>query len=97
VTFGAIGAAIAIVGGSVMTGALFAAISYLPALTTVTALASGAFSLLGSAATFAWAAITGPIGLAVAGIALAGFGVYEAIKRWDSISKFFTNLAHFIY
>jgi hypothetical protein len=95
----AAGAAILVVGGGMLvaTGAIFAAISFLPALATVTAIAGSAFTLLGSAATFAWAAITGPIGLAVAGIALAGFGVYEAIKHWDSISKFFRNLAHEIY
>ena len=95
----AIAAGILVVGGGllVMTGAIFAAISFLPAMATLTAAAAGAFSFLGSAAAFAWTAITGPIGLAVAGIALIGFGVYEAIKHWDAISTFFSNLGHIIY
>ncbi len=99
VTFGAIGAAIAIVGGGllVMTGAIFASISYLPAMTAVTAGLGGAFSFLGGAATFAWTAITGPVGLVVAAIAAVAIATYELYEHWAAVKAFLMSGASWAY
>ena len=81
------------VGGGLLvaTGALFAAFSFLPAMATVTAAVGGAFSFLGSAATFAWTAVTGPIGLAIIGIAAVAAAAYEVYEHWAAVKAFLVS------
>ncbi|MGC1401097.1 phage tail tape measure protein [Candidatus Binatus sp.] len=89
----AVGSAILVVGGGLLvaTGALFAAFSFLPAMATVTAAVGGAFSFLGSAATFAWTAVTGPIGLAIIGIAAVAAAAYEVYEHWAAVKAFLVS------
>lgn len=47
--------------------------------------AAGAMTVLSTAAAAAWTIITGPIGLAVAGIALLTAGIYLGVKYWKDI------------
>lgn len=64
-------------------------------ITTLIGLIGGgvaAFGFLGPAATIAWAAVSGPILPIIAAIALVAFGVYEIIKHWSGIKKFFSGL-----
>ena len=89
-TFTAIGAAVAVVvgGALLMTGAFFAAISYLPALAAVTGVVSAAMGGLATAAGVAWAAITGPIGLVVGAIARWSVSAFtKSVKHWSSLYK----------
>ncbi|MDX9731856.1 MAG: hypothetical protein RBT63_08810, partial [Bdellovibrionales bacterium] len=65
--------------GAVTTGVAIAAVG------TKALLASTALAGLTTAATAAWTAITGPVGLAVAGIGALGAALYAAYKHWDLI------------
>lgn len=47
--------------------------------------ATGATALLSAAASAAWTAITGPIGLAVVGIGALSAAIYAGVKYWDDI------------
>lgn len=49
------------------------------------ALASGAFGAVSTAATAAWLAITGPVGLVIAGIALVGAAIFILVKKWNAL------------
>ena len=95
----AVGSAILVIGGGLLvaTGAMFAAFSFLPAMTAVTAALGGAFSLLGGAATFAWTAITGPVGLVVAAIAAVAIATYELYEHWAAVKAFLMSGASWAY
>lgn len=69
----AIGTAFVVIGGPIL---LF--IGMIP--TMIAGLGS-----IAAAAAFAWAAITGPIGLVVLAIAALAAGVYMLIKHWDAV------------
>lgn len=45
-----------------------------------------------ASATAAWTAITGPVGLVIAVIALVAAGVYLIYKNWDTITAFFSGM-----
>lgn len=47
--------------------------------------ASAASVILTAAASAAWAAITAPITIIVAGVALVSYGIYQLVKNWDSV------------
>jgi len=49
------------------------------------AIASGAFTVLATTATSAWAAVTSPVALVVAGVGLVGAALYAVVKYWDFI------------
>lgn len=55
------------------------------AVATKAILASGAFSAVTVAASAAWTAITGPIGLVIAGIAALSAAVFFLVQKWDSM------------
>jgi TP901 family phage tail tape measure protein len=66
--------------------------SIAPALVTTSAAGTLSFAGLGAAATAAWAAITGPVGLIIAGIAAVGVAVYLAYQNIAPFKKFIDDL-----
>lgn len=67
--------------GLVAAGVAFAAIA------TKVFLASGAFATIATTASAAWIAITGPVGLVVAGVAAVGAAVYAVVKNWELVKS----------
>lgn len=53
--------------------------------------ASAALGFLAVSATAAWAAVTGPVGLAVIAIVAVGAAVYGLIKYWDQVTEAIYN------
>ncbi|MGH7813380.1 MAG: phage tail tape measure protein, partial [Candidatus Binataceae bacterium] len=86
-TFAAIGAAVLVVGGSVLV-----AIGAIGMMASAGAVLAVGFGIVAGVATAMWVAITGPIGLAVAAIALVGLAVYEIYEHWDGIKSYFSGL-----
>lgn len=82
-----LGATVAITVGIIATGtvAFYAASTALAVLATGAAFGVSGFGLLGIAAGAAWAAITGPVGLAIAGVIALGTAVYGVVKYWSDI------------
>jgi hypothetical protein len=70
---------------AITTGIVAAAVVGYGAFIIATGGATAAMGFLSIAATAAWAAVTGPIGLAAIAIAAIGVAVYGVIKYWDDL------------
>jgi len=72
------------VGAALIVGPLLVLVGMLPVMAT-------GFGIVGTSAAAAWVAVTGPIGLIIAAIALVAGGIYLIVRNWKDIKKFFTN------
>jgi hypothetical protein len=95
----AVASAILVVGGSLLvaTGALFAAASFIPALTGEFGLLATAFSLVEYAAGAAFAVITSPVTLVIAAIAAVGVAAYELYQHWAAVKTFLMSCTSWAY
>lgn len=66
--------------------------SIAPALVTTSAAGTLSFAGLGAAATAAWTAITGPVGLIIAGIVAVGAAIYLLYNNFAPFKKFVDDL-----
>lgn len=84
---------------AVLTGLAAAAGPLLVALGTLGTLLSGLpalFSGIAAAASTAWAAITGPVGIAVGALAAVGGVAYLIISNWSDLKSFFGGIWNWI-
>ncbi len=59
----------------------------LVAIAVKSALATVSFGGLSVAATTAWTAITGPVGLTIGALAIVGVAIYALVKYWDTVKS----------
>lgn len=82
---------LAVVAGNIGQTILPAIARIAPALVTTSATGTLSFAGLGAAASAAWAAITGPVGLVVAGVAAVGAAIYLLYQNFEPFRNFVDN------
>ena len=82
---------IATVFGGIAAAVGWVVTSMVPMIVSLATTAAG-WVAEGIAAAAAWIATAGPIIFVIAAIALVAMGVYEIIKHWGAITKFFAGL-----
>lgn len=93
-----LGITVTIVGSAVAAWMAYTAVASSAFVSTVALAsaisgASAASVILTTAASAAWAAITGPIGIAVAALAVVGVAVYSIVKNWEALTAWAYNAA----
>lgn len=83
---------IILLGLAAVAGPLMQVVAAINAIKNSTILAGIAARLTGLSFSGMWAAITGPVGLVIAAIALVAGAAYLIYKNWDKIKAFFIKL-----
>lgn len=83
---------IALAGAAMMAGPYLKFVAAMNTVRNSVVLASVAARIGSVSFTGLWAAITGPVGLVIAAVALVAGAAYLIWRNWDPIKKFFINL-----